>query len=277
VVFADDASNGTSQWTVSGTWGVVQNDPAHPSRYFADSPGTVYPVGSTSTLTLASPVDLSAGVHARVVYDARWDVERDNDCGVLEASLDGVNWTNVRADDMTLGSGLGVQTAGRYFHMGTRWLWRTEAADLSAFAGPGGAAVRLRYRMLADNGGEYDGLSLDSLRILSYDPAAQPALVAVGPPPATGVVELAAPSPNPAAHSARIEFALPARAPATLEVIDLQGRVVRTLSQGATAPGRYTRQWDLADAAGRRVDPGVYFVRLRTPTLARTRRLVTLW
>jgi hypothetical protein len=74
----------------------------------------------------------------------------------------------------------------------------------------------------------------------------------------------------------RIDFALDEHGPVTLDVLDLQGRIVRTLSRSPAAPARYSRRWDLADAAGNRVKPGVYFVRLRTRSFERTRRLVVL-
>jgi hypothetical protein len=275
---ADDASSGTTQWTVSpaGSWGVVQNDLAHPSHYFADSPSGNYGIGSAATMTLNAPLNLSPGVHAYAVYDTRWDVERDNDAGVVEASLNGTTWVNVRGGLSTLGSGLGVQTAGRWFYRGTRWSWRTDWADLSGFTGSLGNAARLRFRLRSDGNGNFDGISLDSVRVLLFDPAAQPALVSVGPAPPATVVELASPSPNPTATGARVEFALASSQAASLEVLDLQGRVIRTLSTGLTAPGRYVRQWDLADAGGHRAQPGVYFVRLVTPSLRLTRRLVVI-
>ncbi len=275
---SDDASSGMTQWTVSpaGTWGIVQNDPAHPSRYFADSPAGNYPIGSAATMTLNTPLDFSTGVHAYAAYDTRWDVERDNDAGVVEASLNGTTWVNVRASGSTPGSGFGVQTAGRWFYCGTRWLWRTDWADLSGFTGSLGNAVRLRFRLRSDGSNNYDGISLDSLRVLFFDPSAQPALLAVGPAPTTGVAELANPYPNPSERGSRVEFAVAAAEDASLQVIDLQGRVIRTLSSGPTAPGRYLRQWDLADGAGHRASPGVYFVRLVTPSLRLTRRLVVL-
>src|SRR5262249_4308976 len=155
-----------------------------------------YPIGSAATMTLNMPLNLSNGVHAYAVYDTRWDVEHDNDAGVVEGSVNGTTWVNVRATGMNLGSGLGVQTAGRWFYCGTRWQWKPDWADLSGFTGSLGTASRLRYRLRSDGNGNFDGISLDSLRILFYDPGAQPALVAVGPAPPAGVAELANPSPN---------------------------------------------------------------------------------
>jgi len=70
-------------------------------------------------------------------------------------------------------------------------------------------------------------------------------------------------SPNPAARSARIAFALPAAGggDATLRVYDSMGRAVRTLGS-AFAAGRNEVTWDLRGEHGSRVAPGVYFARL---------------
>jgi len=45
---------------------------------------------------------------------------------------------------------------------------------------PAGTAVRLRFRVLSDVGTRLAGMDLDSLRVLLYEPSAQPSPVAVG-------------------------------------------------------------------------------------------------
>src|SRR5512145_1538595 len=49
--------------------------------------------------------------------------------------------------------------------------------------------------------------------------------------------------PNPFAGSARVPFELPRASHVKLEVLDLAGRVVRTLVDGPFAPGRHSEQW----------------------------------
>src|SRR5207249_7390524 len=61
----------------------------------------------------------------------------------------------------------------------------------------------------SDLSAQFDGFNFDSLRIVVYDPAAQPGPSAVGdgtPPLALG---LASPSPNPMRTFARFSFTLP--------------------------------------------------------------------
>lgn len=92
----------------------------------------------------------------------------------------------------------------------------------------------------------------------------------------TATLEFAAPRPNPASRLATLEWSVPRSQPASLVVFDIAGRAVRTLVEGDVAAGRRTSVWDLRDASGERVAPGVYFARLRSPGIDQTRRLVVI-
>jgi carboxypeptidase T len=277
LVAAEDASSGLGQWT-TGSWGIVSGDPVHPSLYFADSPSGAYANGVNNPLTHIATLDLSAGVHAYALYDARWQFESDYDCGLIEASLDGVAWTPLRATGSSLGSSIsgGTQPAGQPVYDGARNLWRGERADLSAFTGSLGGAVRLRYRVLSDAGSQLAGLDFDSLRVVVYDPATQPGPVAVGEGPPTSRIELAAPAPDPVRGPARFAFTLPAAGAVRLELFDLQGRRVATLADAVLPAGRHVSDWDGRDPGGHRVSAGVYLARLSGAMGGATRRFIVL-
>lgn len=84
-------------------------------------------------------------------------------------------------------------------------------------------------------------------------------------------------SPNPAARSARIAFALPAGTRgASLRVYDSMGRAVRSLG-ARFATGRNEVSWDLRGDQGARVAPGVYFARLSTDGRELSQRVVVTW
>jgi hypothetical protein len=77
-------------------------------------------------------------------------------------------------------------------------------------------------------------------------------------------------APNPASETAQIRFALPKALPLTLEVVDVQGRVVSRILNGSLYPtGSHAVQMDASQWT-----PGVYFVRLRTPDSAESRKLL---
>jgi flagellar hook assembly protein FlgD len=57
-----------------------------------------------------------------------------------------------------------------------------------------------------------------------------------------------------------------------LQVLDVAGRVVRTLLQGPYAPGRYSVAWD-GVGVRRRVPAGLYFVRLIAADRTTVRRV----
>jgi carboxypeptidase T len=263
-----------TNWAASSGWGVVSTDARHPDRYATDSPSGDYPNYANLRLTYKGRLDLSKSQHAYAFFEARWLAEQTYDGTVVEASLDSVTWTPLAGRGTSAGI-FSPQPAGKPIYQATRYLWKTDRLDLSAFAGPAGGAVRLRLRTLSDAGVTYDGFSFDSLRVLLFDPAQQPVPTAVGPE-AAPLFELAAPWPNPARSVAHLGIALPRAASLRLEIYDLQGRRVRTLASGRLGAGRYALAWDLRDDAGRPVAPGIYLARLSGEAGDRTRRIVLL-
>ena len=94
---------------------------------------------------------------------------------------------------------------------------------------------------------------------------ASPTAVDAGPAPDAQALRLGAPVPNPVAGRARVPFHLPAPASVRAELVDLRGRVVRVLAEADYAAGPAELAVDAAGLAA-----GVYLVRLRTPSDART-------
>src|SRR5215831_2108963 len=82
-------------------------------------------------------------------------------------------------------------------------------------------------------------------------------------------------SANPMTHgAARISFVLSQNEVGRVDLLDVAGRLVKTLDQGYYEAGRErVVVWDGTDASGARAPNGVYWYRLRTPTLTRTGKL----
>ena len=90
-----------------------------------------------------------------------------------------------------------------------------------------------------------------------------------------GQLRLSTPVPNPSRGSASLALELAPSLAARVAVYDVQGRLVRTLLDGAAAGSR-TLMWDGRDAIGQRAGAGVYFVRASAGGVARVQRLVRI-
>lgn len=82
--------------------------------------------------------------------------------------------------------------------------------------------------------------------------------------------------PNPFKHTAQLVFHLPAAGPLHIEILDVQGRVLRTLAEDLVAAGRHTVQWDGTDNQGRELPPGVYMVHARFDNREESRRVIVV-
>ncbi len=109
---------------------------------------------------------------------------------------------------------------------------------------------------------------------------ANPLTVTVTAPDATDApgpgarFRLAPNVPNPFNPTTRLEFELPAAARVELCVLDLAGRHVKTLVDGARSAGRHVATWNGHDTAGRPKASGVYVVRLRAGDQMTMQRVV---
>ena len=75
-------------------------------------------------------------------------------------------------------------------------------------------------------------------------------------------LEVGNPYPNPSSGEARIHLSTGSETDAALEVFDVRGRRVRLVVAAAMTAGDHLLRWDGADDCGRRVAPGIYFLRI---------------
>lgn len=112
-------------------------------------------------------------------------------------------------------------------------------------------------------------------------------LIRAGAASPTGIVELDGTQrphhfaleqniPNPFNPSTSIDFSLDRPTQVRLEVFNLLGQNVRTLTQGTLSAGRYRASFDATDDAGRPLPSGLYFYRLDLGTESETRKMVLL-
>jgi hypothetical protein len=67
--------------------------------------------------------------------------------------------------------------------------------------------------------------------------------------------------PNPVNDRASFSFTLSRPGEVSIELYDMQGRLIRHLDGGELAPGEHTLTWDGKRDSGRPTDPGIYFYR----------------
>jgi hypothetical protein len=82
--------------------------------------------------------------------------------------------------------------------------------------------------------------------------------------------------PNPFNPTTTIEFQVYAANQASLDIYDINGRLVATLLNGFVVPNRYSMIWDGRDHSGRKVPSGVYFYRLVSGAQHEARRMILL-
>jgi trimeric autotransporter adhesin len=83
-------------------------------------------------------------------------------------------------------------------------------------------------------------------------------------------------TPNPFADQTRIDYTPASSGAITIQVLDLNGRHVRTLFEGLGGLGRRATTWDGRDDDNRRVPAGVYYVRFVPQTGEPVTRKVVL-
>jgi hypothetical protein len=95
------------------------------------------------------------------------------------------------------------------------------------------------------------------------------------PPPREGVSILYN-SPNPFEHATEIAYEVSKASQLSIEILGVDGRVVRALYSGGITAGRHGITWDGRDESGARVSSGVYFVRIISPSGVAGRKVAVL-
>ena len=71
-------------------------------------------------------------------------------------------------------------------------------------------------------------------------------------------------SPNPFGNNQIVQFSIPVDTRITLSVVDISGRIIKTLMNGEYRAGSYSVVWDGTNGAGKKVSSGIYFILLNS-------------
>jgi hypothetical protein len=134
--------------------------------------------------------------------------------------------------------------------------WTLVSYDISALV-DGQPNVLIRWTMgTTDSSWTYSGWNIDDIELWAL-----PSFVAgVGDVPGRGLA--LGNHPNPFNPLTKVAFALATAGPVSLDVYDMQGRLVRRLVAGSLEAGAHSVIWDGLDGSGRRAGSGVYLARL---------------
>jgi hypothetical protein len=150
---------------------------------------------------------------------------------------------------------------------------------------PAGTNLFTEYKYLVD--GEYEGFfgnrsfTIDPYLfdaegtplVLGIDELSGP--VGVEDVPGAGLVRLSS-APNPFNPQTALSFTVHRAGEGTLRIYDAQGRLVRTLHQGAFQAGPHSFTWDGRGDAGEVLSSGVYMARLEIAGEVGTRKLTLI-
>ncbi len=141
------------------------------------------------------------------------------------------------------------------------------AFSLPASGNYSGQTIRLRLR--ATNDDSY-------VTNFFFDTMTLDAVPTAGVLPGTDGVHVSAVTPNPVRNEARLHVELAERSRLRADVLDLQGRRVRSLATGDMPAGGHDLVWDVTRGGAGRAEPGLYFYRLEIDGRVYTRAVAVV-
>lgn len=198
--------------------------------------------------------------------------DRAYDGGIIEMSVDGGAWGQITPDGgyshlVREGSTPGPFPEDTPIFSGSHD-WEQVTCTLDTTPG----TAQFRFRFGSDGAVGAQGWYVDDVELTSWNEA-------------SGVDEtfefalrprLSPNRPNPFPAETRIQLQLPREAAARVAVLDAQGRLVRTLVDGALAAGVHILQWDGRHENGRPAGSGVYFYKLDVNGFTQVRKMTLL-
>jgi hypothetical protein len=144
--------------------------------------------------------------------------------------------------------------------------WTEVEFDLSAYEG----SAKIRFRFGSDAYYGFEGWYIDDINVT--DDLASIDLDERDLEVSPAVFALHGVSPNPFSRSTILAFDVPRTSRVVIDLFDVRGRVVETLADSVTKPGRYA----LTVGEGSGLPPGVYFLSMRAGSFSETRKVVVV-
>ena len=126
------------------------------------------------------------------------------------------------------------------------------------------------------DGLQSDGMFVDDVEVFRLVDGNGPTTAPDEPPGAPLAFGLRGVAPNPSAGPVTLTFATDRPGRHRLLLLDVLGREVAVLAEGAGGPGVHTVRWDGHGPSGRAVAPGAYLARLEAAGRVSVRSLTRL-
>lgn len=166
-IFADNFENGTSNWQLMNTWGLVSSAYHSPNYSMTDSPSGNYPNNANTYIISTGNIDLINSNAATLEFWTKWDIEAGWDFAQVKVSTNnGSTWIPLQGKFTSPGAGKGAQPAGEPGYDGTQSTWVKEEMDLSSFIDN---QIKIQFLLKSDGSVQKDGWYLDDIVIKSYE------------------------------------------------------------------------------------------------------------
>jgi carboxypeptidase T len=250
IEYLDSAENGiTGRWTQSGGWGITPSQFFSPNNSYTDSPTGNYGASNNRTLTLTNALNV-AGNQVIIASFYRKHTIDPLDYAYFDVSADnGTTWSSAK------------------FFSGTQSSWVKEVVDITSLA-RGSTQLKIRFSLVSNVQTNADGIYIDNIRILGYDPITTSI---TGNSEVPLKYNLSQNYPNPFNPSTSIKFDLPKSGFVTLKVFDLLGREVAQLVNEVKQAGSYNLEFNAANLAS-----GIYYYKLESDNFSDTKKMILI-
>jgi len=181
--------------------------------------------------------------------------------GAWVHALSGTGRVRLQIREFNNGIKIGVTTFSPYVVLSSTW----QLAEVEHAAQVAGSTLDFQVVMYPD--APLESILIDNISIHAIDPTTD-----AGPLPGSEMFGVTV-TPNPLGITGSITFVHPRQGFARIQIVDLTGRVIRTLLDRAETPvGTHSVRFDGRGREGQRLASGVYFCRVSTVSGSATRR-----
>ncbi|MBA3705882.1 MAG: immune inhibitor A, partial [Bacteroidetes bacterium] len=252
VIVFSSKGNSMTGWSSTTGWGISTAKFHSSPSSITDSPSGNYGNSKNTSIHTTTQLDLSNAISAQLSFWGMWDIETNRDYLEVQASNDnGSSWIPLCGKFTKNGNGNQDPDQPLYDAFIKSWLY--EEMPLDDYIGQ---KILIRFNLITDNAGSYDGFYFDDLKVEKIVNIPQ------------GINEnlqndfvLSQNMPNPARNEISIAYSLPSTIfDASLEFFNSIGELVKEEKLNRTAGIAIV---DISSFA-----KGIYFYRIKTEKLS---------